>query len=170
MANSKHLAKAGLCLNCCVCCLKPVLLTSQWIIFCQCLLVSSDLSWASASFPYVSLLNGHTVAAVCLEHEIPLLEAGKYKKNAIYLCYLKHFSGMGVYWEYKTHIHSIFLLLCSFNRIIIVPSFIKCDRLVSASFLEPCALESWHTVHWSKIQIEQMFLTLCVTLTHQSGL
>lgn len=38
----------------------------------------------------------------------------------------------------------------AFNRIIIVHSFIKCDRLVSASFLELCALESWHTVRWSK--------------------
>lgn len=61
----------------------------------------------------------------------------------------------------KLTCHSIFLSLCSFNRIIIVPSFIKCDRHVSVSFLELCALRSWRTVHWSTKQIEQMFLTLC---------
>lgn len=69
---------------------------------------------------------------------------------------------MCVYKVHKAHFHSIFLSLCSFNRIIIVPSFIKCDRLVSVSFFEPCALRSRRTVHWSTKQIEQMFLTLCV--------
>lgn len=112
----------------------------------------------------VSPLKGHRVAMVCLEHEIPLLEAEKDSKCSFF-CYLKRFSGMCVYWVYKAPFHYIFLLLCSFNRIIIVPSFIKCDRLVSVSFLEPCALRSWHTVHWSTKQIEQMFLTLC-TMPH----
>lgn len=35
-----------------------------------------------------------------------------------------------------------------------------------ASFLEPRAPGSWHSIHWreKKKQIEQMFLTLCVML------
>lgn len=83
MANSEQLAEAGLCLNCCICCLKPILLTSQWTLFCRWGQGSSVLSWASVSSTCVSLLKGQTVAAVCLGHEIPLLEAEEDTK-----CYL----------------------------------------------------------------------------------
>lgn len=63
-------------------------------------------------------------------------------QNAFFFSLSETFQGhVCVYWVYKAHFHSISLSLCSFNRIIIVPSFIKCDRLVSASFLEPCCPE-----------------------------
>lgn len=77
MANSRQLAEASLCLNCCICCLQTVLLTSQWTLFCQRWLGSSVLSWASdsVSSTCVSPLKGHRDAAVCVEHETPLLEA-----------------------------------------------------------------------------------------------
>lgn len=52
MANSEQLAEASWCLNCCICCLKTVLLTSQWTLYCQWWLGSSVLSWDSDSlFP-----------------------------------------------------------------------------------------------------------------------
>lgn len=69
---------------------------------------------------------------------------------------------MCVYPVYKAPFHSIFLFPTTFRMIIIVPAFIKCDRHITASFLELCALRSWHNVHWTTKQIEQMFLTLRV--------
>lgn len=73
-------------------------------------------------------------------------------------------------WSARTYLplHSVFYRSSVFGRIPIVSSFIKCDRLVSVIFLEPCAQGSWHTVHWSTTQIEQMFLTLCVILHLQN--
>ena len=45
MANSEQLAEAGLCLNHCMCCLRPFPLTSQWILSVVTGLLI--LSWAS---------------------------------------------------------------------------------------------------------------------------
>ena len=93
-------------------------------------------------------LQGHTAAAVRLEHETPLLETWEGHKTLFFVFFFFFFSlsetfqgHVCVHWVYKAHFHSISLWLRSFNRIIIVPSFIKCDRLVSASFLEPCCPE-----------------------------
>lgn len=110
-----------------------------------------------------------SAATLPLEHEIPSAHCERRRtQTAIYLRYLGRFSGMGVRRAHGLHVGCIYLSLRRFNRIIIVPSFIKCDRLVGASFVEPCALGSWHAVHWSGTQIGQMFLTLCMMATSSS--
>lgn len=101
----------------------------------------------------------------CPEHEIPLQQPeNDTKKSSFCVIWTVSLTCLCAERTKLLPLPHIFLLLPgSFNRIIIVPSFIKCDRLVSASFFsEPCALRSRHTVHWSTKQIEQMFLTLCV--------
>lgn len=110
-----------------------------------------------------------SAATLPLEHEIPSAHCERGRtQTAIYLRYLGRFSGTGVRRARGLHVGRIYRWLRRFNGIIIVPSFIKCDRLVSASFVEPCALGSWHTVHWSGTQIGQMFLTLRMMATSSS--
>lgn len=110
MANIKQLTESGLCLNCCICCLTGVPITSRWTLFCQRWLGSSALSWASdsVSSPCVSLLKGQPVAVLCLEHEIPLPGAEEDTK-----CYFSLLSETlqrcaCVYRVHKSHFHSIF--------------------------------------------------------------
>lgn len=136
-------------MNCCIWCSEPILLTSQ-----------RTQSWQRRLSPRPPPAVGATLP---LEHEIPSAHCERRRtQTAIYLPYLSRFSGTGVRRAHSFHVGCIYLSLRRFNRIIIVPSFIKCDRLVSASFVEPCALGSWHTVQWSVAQIGQMFLTLCM--------
>lgn len=70
MANGEQLAKAGLCSSCCICCLKSILLTSQWTVprggGCSVM--------GSVSSLYVSLPKEQIGVALCLEHDIPSLE------------------------------------------------------------------------------------------------
>ena len=143
MANSEQLAEAGLCLNHCMCCLRPFPLTSQWILSVVTGLLI--LSWASDGVCSPSKDTPRQQFVWSMKHLSSRPE--KDTKRFFFLFFFffplsETFQGhVCVHWVYKAHFHSISLWLRSFNRIIIVPSFIKCDRLVSASFLEPCCPE-----------------------------
>lgn len=130
MANSKQLAMADLCLNCCICYQKAVLLTSQWTLFCQRWPGCSVLTRCShgASFPKDAILPGPWNTS-----------AGGWKRHTVapFLFLMRQYEGMRV-----SPSTQLFVIWGSFNRIITPRCFINRDTFVSASFLDLCALIS----------------------------
>lgn len=162
MANSEQLAEPSLCLNCCICCLKTVLLTSQWTLFCRWWLGSSVLSWVSdsVSSPCISPLRGHTVASSLSGAWNTSTRGREGHRMLFFLCVIWNISAACVCTECtKLPSTPFFFRSAVSTGLLLFPLISSVTDLSVFQFLEPCALRS---VHWSTKQIEQMFLTLCV--------